>query len=55
MELDVDWRIILKQIFKIYCVRVQTELKWLRECSVAGSCEDGNEHSGSIKGSEFLD
>jgi len=28
---------------------------WLKKEPLAGSCEHGNEHSGSIKGGELLD
>jgi hypothetical protein len=45
-------RIILKWIFKKWDGGARTELIWLK---VAGSCECGNEPSGSIKCREFLD
>jgi hypothetical protein len=34
---------------------VGTGCTWLRRGSVAGSCEHGNEPSGSIEVGEFLD
>jgi hypothetical protein len=45
----VDGKIILRLIFKKY-VGIWIGLSWLRiEREVAGSCECGNEPSGSIK------
>jgi hypothetical protein len=52
-DLDVDWQIILKMDLE--------ELEWrawngfIRIRQVAGCCEHGNEHSGSIRYEEFLD
>jgi hypothetical protein len=52
----VDGRIILKWIFKKWDWRTWTGLIWLRiGTGGAGSCECGNEPSGSIKRGEFLD
>jgi hypothetical protein len=36
-------------------VRVWTGFSWLRMGPAVGSCEHGNEFSGSIKSVEFLD
>jgi len=52
---DVDGRIILRWIIRKWDVRV-----WLDRCvsgegQVSGTCECGNELSGSIKCGEFLD
>jgi hypothetical protein len=46
----IDGRIILRQIFRKWDVGVWSELR-----QVAGTCECGNEPSGSIKCGEFLD
>jgi len=51
----VDGRIILRSIFRKWDVRVWTGSRWLRIGLVAGTCECGNEPSGSIKCGEFLD
>ena len=51
----VDGRIILRWIFRKWDVEVWTESSWLRIGQVAGTCECGNELSGSIKCGEFLD
>jgi hypothetical protein len=45
----VNGRIILRWIFRKWGVGVWTGLSWLRIQKVAGTCECGNEHSGSIK------
>ena len=50
----LDGRIILRWIFR-WDVGVCTGSSWLRLGQVAGSCECGNEPSGSIKCGEFLD
>jgi hypothetical protein len=50
----VDGRIILKWIFERLDGAV-TGLIWLRIGQVAGSCECGDEPSGSIKCREFLE
>jgi hypothetical protein len=53
--LGIDGRIILKWILK---EREWKDLEWInvvQENEVAGCCECGNEHSGSIKCGEFLD
>ena len=47
----IDGRIILKWIFKKWDGGAWTGLIWLR----IGTCECGNEHSGSTKRGEFLD
>jgi hypothetical protein len=39
----------------IHNVGVWTGSRWLRKGQVAGTCECGNEPSGSIKCGEFLD
>jgi len=46
-----DGRIILRWIFRKWDVEVWTGSSWLRR----GTCECGNEPSGSIKCGEFLD
>jgi hypothetical protein len=51
----VDGRIILRWIFKKWDVGVWTGLSWLRIGQVVGTCECGNEPSGSIIFGEFLD
>jgi hypothetical protein len=52
-DLGIDGRIRLKFILNKLGKRTLTGFIWLR--IVAGSCEHGNEPSGSIKGKEFLD
>ena len=49
---SVDWRIILRRIFRKWDVGVWTGSRWLRIGT--GSCECGNEQWGSIKCGEFL-
>ena len=44
----VDGMIILRLIFRKWGVGAWTGLIWLRIAQVAGSCECGNEPSGSI-------
>ena len=52
----IDGRIILRWVFMKWDVGVWTGSSWLRrERQVAGTCESGNEFSGSIKCGEFLD
>jgi len=55
-DLDVDITIILKSIFK-KCEGggTWTGLIWLRIGTREGSCDCGNEPSGSINCGEFLD
>jgi hypothetical protein len=53
-DTGVDGRIILKWIFKKWD-GAWTGLIWLRIGTGDGSCECGNEPSGSIKCGEFLD
>jgi hypothetical protein len=48
-------RIILRRIFSKWDVEVWTGLSWLRIQTGGGTCECGNEPSGSIKCREFLD
>jgi hypothetical protein len=48
----VDGMIILRWICRKWDVGVWTVLSWLRQ--VTGTCEYGNEPSGSIKCGEFL-
>ena len=48
-DAGVDGRIILKWLFKKWDVGVWTGSIWLRMGRVAGTCESGNELSGSIK------
>jgi hypothetical protein len=52
--LGVDRRIILKWILEGWSRRVLTEFMWMRIGAVEGSCEQGNELSGSIKLGNFL-
>jgi hypothetical protein len=54
-DIDIDWKIILEWIFGKEVRNV-----WSTSCGsgygpVAGSCEHGNELSGSIKGEKLLD
>jgi hypothetical protein len=49
-DLRVDRTVILKWILRKYSWRVWTGFIWVR----IGSCEHGNEPSGSTKGEEFL-
>jgi len=51
----VDGMIILRWIFRKWDVGAWTGLIWLNRGLVAGTCECGNEPSGSIKCGEFLD
>ena len=51
----VDGRIILKWNLRNLDVGVWTELIWLRIWTDGGTCEWGNEPSGSIRCGEFLD
>jgi hypothetical protein len=50
-----DGIIILRWIFRKWDVGVWTGLSWLRTDTIAGTCECGNESSGSTKCGEFLD
>jgi len=50
-----DGRIILKLIFRKWDVGVRIGPCWLRIGTGGGTCECGNEPSGSIKCGEFLD
>jgi hypothetical protein len=52
-EPGVDGRTILRRIFSKWDVGVWTGLSWLR-IETAGTCECGNEPSGSIKCRDFL-
>jgi len=54
-DAGVDGRIILRLIFRKWDVEVWTGSSWLSKGQVAGTCECGNEPSGSIKCGEFLD
>jgi hypothetical protein len=47
--------IILRWIFRKWDVGVWAGLGWLRIETGGGTCECGNEPSGSIKCGEFLD
>ena len=51
----VDERIILRRIFRKWDMGVWNESSWLRIGTGAGTCECGNEPSGSIRCGEFLD
>jgi hypothetical protein len=55
MNSAVDERIILRWICRKCDVRACTGSSWLRMGQVAGTCECGNELSGSINCGEFLD
>jgi len=50
----VNGRIILRWIFRKWDARTWTGSMWLRIWTVMGTCECGNEPSGSIKCGEFL-
>ena len=52
---DLDGRIILRWIFGKWEGVVGTGWSWLRMGQVAGTCEYGDESSGSVKFGEFLD
>jgi len=51
----VDGRIILRLIFRKWDVGVWTGSIWFRIGQVVGTCDCGNEPSGSLKCGEFLD
>jgi hypothetical protein len=51
----VDGRVTLRRIFRKWDVGLWTGLSWLRIETGGGTCECGNEPSGSIKCGEFLD
>jgi hypothetical protein len=51
----IDGSIILRWIIRKWDVRALTGSMWLRIRTVGGTCECGNEHSGSIKCGEFVD
>jgi hypothetical protein len=51
----VDGRIILRWIFSNWCVGALTGSIWLRIGKDGGTCEYGNELSGSIKCGGFFD
>jgi len=50
----VDGRIILRWVFRVGCGGMDWMI-WLMIWNVEGTCECGNEPSGSIKRREFLD
>jgi hypothetical protein len=50
----VDGRIILRMIFRKWDVRAWTGSMWFRIEAGVGTCECGNEPSGSIKCGEFI-
>jgi hypothetical protein len=52
---DVDGKIILRRIFRRWEEVVGTEWSGLRIGQVAGTCEYGNELSGSVNCGKFLD
>ena len=54
-EPGVDGRIILRRIYRRWDVGLWTGSSWLRIGTGGGTCECGNEPSGSIKCWEFLD
>ena len=54
-DLGVDWRIILKWIFRKRDVGIWTGSSWLRRGTGASPCEFDNELSCSIKCGEYLD
>jgi len=51
----VDGRIILRWIFRKWDVGYGLDRAGSGQGEVAGTCDCGNEHSGSIKCGEFLD
>jgi hypothetical protein len=51
----IDGRKILRRIFRKWVVGGWNGSSWLRIGTVAGTCECGNEPSGSVKCGEFLD
>jgi hypothetical protein len=51
----IDGRIILRWIFRKLDVGAWTGSIWLRIGQVAGTCDCGNERSGSIKCGKFFD
>jgi hypothetical protein len=51
----LDGRIILRGNFRKWNFGVWTRSSWLRIGMGGGTCECGNEHSGSIKYGEFLE
>jgi len=53
-DIGVDGRIISEWTLEKQSGKVITGFIWLRMGPVMGSCEHGNEHSGSIKGRECL-
>jgi hypothetical protein len=53
-DLDINGRIILKQILKKHDVTAWNGFIWLRIGSLVGSCEHSNELLGFIKPRNFL-
>jgi hypothetical protein len=51
----IDGRIILRWILRKWDVGVKTGPSWLKIGKLAGTCECGNEPSGSIKFGEYLE
>jgi len=51
----VDGWILLKLIFNMWDVEAWTGSIWLRQGEMTGTCECGNEPSGSIKCGIFLE
>jgi hypothetical protein len=54
-NLGVDGKKIFQWILGKYVRKVWIGLIWLRIRTNGGSCEQGNEPSGFMKGGEFLD
>jgi hypothetical protein len=54
-DLGIVGKIILGSILEKYGAKLWIGFVCLRIGSMAGSCEHGNESSGSIKGEKFLD
>ena len=52
---DIDGKIILRWIFMKWDAGAWTGSSWLRIGTGGGTCERGNEPSGSIKCGELLD
>jgi hypothetical protein len=54
-DLGVGGKKILELILGKWGGRLWTGFVWVRKEPVVSCCEDGNKHSGIIKGGKFLD